>query len=450
MVRPAPSFRPHPGPRSRSATRGLLLAAAVLSAGAGCDQNAAATYESHARLDRAADLIATANRGYADAPDVDPEAFRAERMAEARQELDALAGTDDPTVRAGAGRLLGLLRAADARTQVHTAKLALGGLLAESANLTHRRAALGSVRQMLEAHADVGDDVGTALNEAGDESAAAAAALTTRLEELNARREARLAEAAAAEARAAEAFAEAAEADAAGFGLTDPQAKQDRLQEAYAARRRGEAARLDAARATIAAERFAAEAVPLEAERTLWTRMSERVAELGTRETTDRDASRGVRDEAERIRDRVAASLDEAWAGLRQRFAEEVDAPLNAAVTAAREAAGHYETAAGAVAGPGRSGVGFSRFAAELELINALTLRAEAHRDLARLAETLGAPEQAATLRETADAAAAQANERIAAGTEYAGGLADDPALGASAAGLSEALRGYRTRLERG
>jgi len=447
----------------RTGLTGVLLAATTGLAtlgGAGCDQGVAAAYSARNQLESAADKIAQAQRGFATPEGADPAAHRAEKLAEARTLLQPLSTSDDPATRAGALRLLAGVQTSTAREQTRAADLAYAGISAAGANLSHQLAAIDSINQVILAHTGDGSSIDQALREGAATVAKSRGAVTQRVAELAARREAQNEAARDAHERAAAALDQARQADEIGFATEDITQKEKALRAAYAARIAGEAARLEANTAEIAAERIASEQTPLESEAELWGRMAERLATLQQQHTQESALRRDTRSTGEQNRTMELGGLGETWASLRQQYSASVAGPLDAAVAAAEEAVRQYGQAGGLIQDrSGKRSVAFSRFAAEMELINALTQRAGTSGAFAALGQAIAASpalaggdaavytaDQDALAAQAADAAT-RARELIASGREYAGELAADPQLGAASAAFVRALDNYAARL---
>ncbi len=450
------------GTRSFGLT-GLLLAAVTGLAGlgtVGCDQGVAAAYADRNQLESAADLVMQAQRGFGEHEGADAESYRGGKLAEAQTLLEGLSNSADSAARSGALRLLADLQVSKARSQTRAADIAYADISAAGANLSHQLAAIDSINQVILGHAGDGSSIEQALTEGAATIEQSRNAVTQRLAELGARREAQIEAASAAHERSAAALDQARQADEAGFAAEDIDTKEKALRAAYAAQIAGEAARLEAQTAEIAAERIAAEQAPLRSEGELWGRMAERLAALQQEHTQETTARRETHNSGEKNRTIELGGLGETWGALREQYHTSVVGPLDAAVAGAQEALKQYDQARGLIDGrSGKRSVAFSRFTAELELVNALTQRAGTAAGFVALGETIAASpalsgaDAAAytadkdTLAAQAAEAATQARALIAQGKEYAGELANDPQLGAASASLVQALDSYAARL---
>ena len=441
----------------------MLLAGATGLAslgGTGCDQGVAAAYSARNELESAADKIAQAQRGFGAPEGADPAAYRDQQLAEARSLLQPLSTSDDPATKAGALRLLAGVQASTAREKSRAADVAYAGISAAGANLSNQLAAIDSINQVILAHTGDGSSIEQALREGAATIEESRSAVSLRVKELSAQREAQLEAARAAHERSAAALDQARQADEIGFATEDIDQKEKALRAAYAAQIAGEAARLEAQTAQIAAERIASEQAPLESESQLWGRMAERIATLQQQHTQETASRRSTRSAGEQKRTMELGGLGESWASLREKYNTTVVAPLDEAVAAAEEAVAKYGQAGGLIKeASGKRSVGFSRFAAEMELINALTQRvgvAEAFSELGDSIATSPAltggdaaaytADKAALATQAADAAT-KARELITAGKAYVGELAGDPQLGAASATFAQALDSYAARL---
>lgn len=450
------------GTRSFGLT-GVLLAAVtgLASLGTvGCDQGVASAYADRNQLESAADLVMHAQRGFGEHEGADPAAYRAGKLAEAETLLQALSNSDDSAARAGALRLLADLQVSKARAQTRAADLAFADISAAGANLSHQLAAIDSINQVIVAHAGDGSSVEQALREGAVTIQQSRDAVAQRLAELGARREAQIEAARAAHERSAAFLDLARQADEAGFASQDIDVKEKSLRAAYAAQIDGEGARLEAQTAEIAAQRIASEQGPLVSEGELWERMAQRIATLQQEHTQETTTRRETHSAGEKNRTIELGGLGEAWGDLREQYLASVVAPLDAAVADAQHAVEQYGQAQGLITeSNGKRSVAFSRFAAEIELVNALTQRAGTASGFVALGETIaaspalsGADAVAYTAHKDALAtqaaeAATQARELIAQGKAYAGELASDPQLGAASASLVQALDSYAARL---
>ena len=180
----------------------MLGAAASLAcfAGVGCDQDVAAAYADRSQLESAAELIASAQRGLV-AEGVDADAMRAEKLAEARAQLQPLSSSNDPATKAGALRLLAGVQTATAREQTRAADLAYAGISAAGANLSHQLAAIDAINEVILAHTGDGQSIEQALREGAATIDQSRSAVTQRIAELGAQREAQLEAARAAHER---------------------------------------------------------------------------------------------------------------------------------------------------------------------------------------------------------------------------------------------------------
>ena len=439
----------------------MLGAAASLAcfAGVGCDQDVAAAYADRSQLESAAELIASAQRGLV-AEGADADAMRAEKLAEARAQLQPLSSSNDPATKAGALRLLAGVQTATAREQTRAADLAYAGISAAGANLSHQLAAIDAINEVILAHTGDGQSIEQALREGAATIDQSRSAVTQRIAELGAQREAQLEAARAAHERSKAALEKARQADEAGFATDDIERKEKALRAAYAAQIAGEAARLEAQTAEIAAERLASEQAPLQSESQLWDRMAERLAGLQQQHTTETSARRETRSTNEQSRTVELGGLAESWAALRSDYSGSVAGPLDAAVAAAQEAVNQYDQAGSLTKErSGKQSVAFSRFAAEMELINALTQQAGTAQAFAAMGQSIAASPALVggdpagftadqdALTTQATEAAAKARELIASSKAFAGELASDPQLGAVSATFVRALDGYEARL---
>ncbi len=451
------------GTRSSGLTGALLTVVTGLAGlgGVGCDQDVAATYAARTKLAQAADLVAEAQESFSGGEGVDPDAQRTAKLTEARTRLtDLVGGVEDPITRAGALRLLADVRIAGAREQIRAANAAFAKLSVSGANLSHQLATIDSINHVILAHTGDGRSVAQALEQGAATIATSRKAVMQRLAELGARREAQIEAARAAHERSAAALEQARQADEIGFATDNVAEKEKALRAAYAAQIRGEADRLEAQVAQVAAERIASEQTPLQSELGLWDRMAERLAALQEEHREEASARRDAHSAGEQNRTVELGGLEQAWAELSAQYDTTVLAQLEVAVNETQQALEEYRQAGDLTpANGGRKSVRFGRFTAEIELINALTQRITT--TAAFLAQGEGIA--ASPALNGADAAAynsghealkieaAEATEwvtkLIAEGREYAGELVSDPQLGAASVTFLQALDGYAARL---
>ncbi|MEE9405638.1 MAG: hypothetical protein V3V20_12160, partial [Algisphaera sp.] len=369
----------------------LLLTASLGLANAGCDQGAAATYVSRTQLEDAVQLVNDAERGFAGDTE-DYAAFRTAKLTEAQGKLESLVTSDDPATQAGALRLLASVQTSAARRQSREAGAAFAQMSAASANLSHQLAAIDVINQVILSHRDDGSTIVEALREGASKIETSQNAITQRVAELKSKRESHVEAAQVAHDRAAALFDDARKADEAGFATQDIDRKQKALRAAYTAQMGGEAARLEALTAEIAAERLASEVAALETEADLWSTMSQQVADLQTQQTSEGTTARELFGEGEKARVLGLEGLATTYDQLVNRFNAEVSAPLDAAVAAADDAVAKYGKAAGLIKEQnGRKTAEFGRFTAQMELINALTHRAAFAFAFATLGESIAA-----------------------------------------------------------
>ena len=369
--------------------------------------------------------------------------------------------SDDPATRAGALRLLAGVQATTARRQSRAAGEAFAQISADGANLSHRMAAIDSINEIIGAHSDDGSSIVEALRDGAATIQTSQAALTARIAEMRTQREAYVEAANVAHDRAAGLFDQARQADEAGFAATAIDAKQSALQSAYAAQIGGEAARLEAQTAEIAAENLAGEIAPLEAEAALWSTMATRVADLQQQQTAESDADRTTLSASEKARVLGVQELVSAYEEQARRFRSDVVGPAGCRGDVRRRSRKKVRRGRGIDQRPQRPTY---RGVRQVLRPDGIDQRADPPGDLCdrfcragsdpgqqpgrwtRDAAAAFSAEQE-SLKTEAAAAAERARALIEEGTAYTVTLAEDPELGAAAASLGAALQGYSARL---